>query len=1155
MRSPHSLVCLTAVAALVCVAGPVQGQQPDGRPLGPRVHASLVSDPLVGAPGAAPASSPSVLDRPVSVRLKDVRRDDALTAIAASGAVEIAFSPDVVPVQERVSIVASDLTLSEALRAVLHGLDVELWVDGTHVVIVPASAPAPQQVEISRSATPRLASSGTERQIRASIVQGVIAGRVTDAATGAPLAGASVVVEGTALGAQTDAEGRYSLRGVPAGTHRLRVLRIGYAAGEKTVTVVSGQSATVDFALAQQALALEGIVAVGYGTQKKVNLTGAVTSVDSEELTKRPVANMSEALQGAAPGLTVVDRGGRPGESGTDLKIRGIGTLGNANPLILIDGIEGDLDDIDPNDVETISVLKDAASAAIYGSRAANGVILVTTKRGSRDGELRVSYDGYYGIQNLASMPARVGIEDYLRLTNESHVNAGLKPKYSEEYIQNTLKAKRGEADPLLYPDTDWFDVIFNPAPVQDHSVRVTGGNELAAFALSLNYLNQNGMVANTAADRYGMRLNTDWNLSERLEGGLNIALRRASDVRPHELDQAIHRSMHGTPPMVVARYPDGTYGWSDKGHNALAYAEASGLAEQQDTEGMINAKLDYDILDGLSLRTSAAVEYGFQGFEDFENAQTFYDYFERERVLKRWTSNGLQVRESNDAEMNLRAMLDYDRVFDDHGVTALLGYEQTAYDWEQIRVGREGFYNNELREINVGDASRQETWGTSNQWRLRSGFGRLGYNYQGRYLLEASARYDGSSRFADGNRYGFFPSFSAGWRISEEPFLANLDFLDELKLRGSWGRLGNQQIGLYRYFSTIDLGQNYSFGGQLVSGARQTRLANENISWEATEVANLGVDVGLFDGRLAFTGEIYRKNTTGILLTLPIPGVIGVAAPVQNAGEVRNTGWETTLSWRDAVGDLRYSVGFNLSDVTNEVVSLAGTGPYITRWNIIQDGYPIGALYGYQAQGLFQSKEEVASHAKQHPRTGPGDLRYKDQNGDGVINSDDRVVIGSELPRYTLGSNLSAALGSFDASVLFQGVLKANSYITGALAEGPVWENYTLTPWLDRWTPENPNATMPKPTLQLNINTGVVSDFWVKDVSYVKLKNMQIGYTPPESLVGRMGVNALRLYVAGENLLTFTNLDLALDPEFPSGRATGYPPVRIISVGTSFTF
>ena len=982
---------------------------------------------------------------------------------------------------------------------------------------------------------------------------------VVSSTDGQPIEGASVTLAGTTRGILTNAQGRFSLTAVPAGTHQLRARFIGFGEGTQQVVVTAGATTTANFTLTRQAVQLDAVVAVGYGTQKKVNLTGAVAAVEPAELEKRPVASVSEALQGAAPGLTVIDRGGRPGDAGTTFFIRGRGTLNSTSPLVLVDGVPGDINALDPNDIESVSVLKDAASAAIYGSRAANGVILVSTKRGGATGRIKTTYDGYYGIQSVQSFPTVLGPEPYLRLINEAYVNGGRAPKYSEDYIRNTVRAQQGQlpADSALrYPWTNWLDVLWNPAPLQDHTVRLSGGNELAAFALSLNGMDQRGLTPQTGADRYSVRLNTDYRPTARLSTGLDVALRRSSDVEPNNMGGVLWNMFHDTPPTAMAKYPDGTYGWSDNGHNPLAYAEAYGTRTRKYNHGLLNAKADYTILQGLTLRTLASVQNGNWSYSDWRNRADFLDYWNPTVIRKQISLNQLDARKSTDTDIYLRGLLEYTREFGSHGLTAMAGYDQTERDWEEIRAIRRDFYNNELREINVGDAAQEDTWGTSNEWSLRSGFGRINYNFAGRYLLEANARYDGSSKFAPGNRFGFFPSFSAGWRISEEPFF-NVGFIDELKLRGSWGRMGNQdaQGSLYPYWSTISLGHNYVFGNQLTVGAAKTELANQDISWETTEMSDLGLDAAFLNGRLELSGDVYVKNTSDILRRLPIPGIIGLTEPVQNKLKVRNTGWEATIGWRDGVRGLNYSGNFNIASNNNRVTDLAGSGPYIDGIWLTQEGFPLGTMFGYETQGLFQSAAEVTAHARQHPLTGVGDIRYKDQNADGKIDAADRVPIGVDMPKYTFGSNWTAAWKGLDLSVLFQGAWGVDYWVQGALVEGPFWENITTTAWLDRWTPETPNGRMPKPTIRTSHNHDA-SDYWVYDASYVKVKNAQLGFTLPASLGRRVGSDKLRLYLSGQNLMTFTkSKDLVLDPENPSGRANNYPQVRTVSFGVSASY
>ena len=987
---------------------------------------------------------------------------------------------------------------------------------------------------------------------------GQITGTVTGD-TGQPLSGASVSVVGTASGALTGQDGRYTISGVQAGERTVRAALIGYAPQTATITVSAGQVASQNFQLTSEAVELEGIVAVGYGTQRKVNLTGAVASVDAEQLEARPIARVTEALAGTTPGLTVIQRSSQPGEQDIQFNIRGRGSISNSTtPLILIDGVEGDINQLNPLDIASMSVLKDASSAAIYGSRAANGVILITTKRGSATGGLRVSYDGYYGIQGVGTMPKAVGPRDYLTLINEARVNAGQPPNfYTEEYISNTEKALRGDpsVDATLYPWTDWIDVLYDPAPIMDHTVGVSGGNDLARFNLSLNYFDQDGMLPNTAADRAGIRLNTDFNITEKFTTGVDLALRRNSYIESNNQGDVYFRAFHDTPPTVMAQYPDGTYGWSRNNHNPLAYAKEWGLVEQTTLSGTINGKADYQLLDGLAVRTLASAKVDSWDYDNWRNQLEFRNFFTG-NVVKSVNQNRLDRRKSNETEYYLRGLIDYNRTIDVHAIAAMIGYDQTQFNWNEIRADRNIFYSNQLQEINAGSAAEDGNWGTSQDWRLRSGFGRLSYGYDDRYLFEANARYDGSSRFAEGNRFGFFPSLSAAWRISEESFF-NVPWVNELKIRGSWGEMGNQNIGLYRYYGSVAFGQNYLFGSNLSDGAAKTTLANRDISWETTEMTDLGIDLELFAGRLAFTGDIYRKLTTGNLIDLPIPDIVGLNAPTQNAGSIENRGWEAAINWQDNFRDGNYALGFNISDNKNKVLDLQGTGPFISGIFIRQEGLPLGTMWAYEADGLFVDQAEVDAHATQQPLTGPGDIKFVDQNDDGVINAEDRVVVGNDLPRYTVGSNLSAAWKGFDASMFFQGVLDVDAYLEGALVEGPVWENFTTEAWLDRWTPENPdpNARMPKPALQVHHNFGDRSSFWVQDASYVKLRNAQLGYTLPASITGRLNVERMRIYLSGQNLLTFSNQDLLLDPEFPTGRGTVYPQTRTISFGTSIGF
>lgn len=987
-------------------------------------------------------------------------------------------------------------------------------------------------------------------------ITGVV--RSTD---GQPIAGATVNVLGTARTALAGTDGRYTLAGVPAGTRSVRARFLGYTVTTQQVVVPAGGSVTADFTLGRSAVQLNAMVAVGYGEQKKVNLTGAVATVSPQELDKRPVPNLTEALQGTAPGLTIVDRAGRPGTSGTMVFIRGRGTLNNTAPLILIDGVDDDINTLDPNDIASISVLKDASSAAIYGSRAANGVILITTKRGASSKSIRWSYNGYYGQQSVEKFPQMLDPRDYLNLINEAYVNGGRAPKYSQSYIDQTVLSSEGKlpADSALkYPWTNWIGVLWHPAPMSNQTLSTRGGSDIASFSLSLNDMNQKGMIPQTDADRYALRLNTDYHPTKKLSTGLDIALRKTGNERPHNLGGVLWNMFHDTPPTTEARYPDGTYGWSANGNNPLAYAQAWGAAREDYLHSLINARADYQLLPGLFVRTQASGQVGDYEYKDWQNRATFHDYWNPTIIRKSISQNYLNQTKNTDDELYGRALLDYAHDFGRNGVTAMAGAEQTQHHWSGINESRQNFYNNQLEEINAGDPTMQSTSGSSNDWGLRSGFGRLGYNYAGKYLLEGNARYDGSSKFAPGHRYGFFPSFSAGWRISEESwFKDRFAWVDQLKLRGSWGRMGNQdaQNDLYPYWSLIGLGSNYVFGGQYVVGASKNSLANQDITWESTQMSDGGIDATFLGGRLDFTGDVYRKYTSNILQRLPIPEIIGLGAPMQNKLKVRNTGWEAMVGWRDHRGGFGYSANFNIAHNNNVVTDLAGSGPYISGIWITQVGLPLGTMFGYRTAGLFQTDSQVKAHAYQSPQTGVGDIVYVDQNHDGKIDAADRVPIGCDMPKYTFGSTLTADWKGFDISGFFQGAWKVSYWVQGALVEGPFWENYTSTIWQNRWTPQTPNGYMPKPTI-FTSHDQQASDYWVFDASYVKLKNVQLGYTLPKRIDGALNANRLRLYVSGQNMLTFTrNSMMVLDPENNSGRANDYPQVRIVSVGVSANY
>lgn len=1001
---------------------------------------------------------------------------------------------------------------------------------------------------------------------------GQVTGVITGAA-GQPLNGASVSVGGSA--AVSGADGRYTLTNVAAGSQTARATLIGYAEQTQQINVVAGQTTTANFQLAAAAVQLEGLVAVGYGTQKKVNLTGAVASVDMEAATSIPVPTLTHALQGLSPGLQIMDGGSMPGRYATSILIRGQGTLGRggnkgsasaAGPLVLVDGIEGDLNAVSPNDVANISVLKDAASAAIYGSRAANGVILITTKRGVDSARPRFSYSGSMGVQNITSYPENIGAVPHMELRNLARANmrnwctstgncnpADYPDTYSQEYIEGT---RRGD-DPVAFPQTDWVDLVYSPATIQNHSLRMTGGRESARYALSVEYMRDGGMMPLTSADRKDVRLNTDFQPTDRLSGGLDLSLSRRWDMAPTSASRTLFTIVHDTPPTRVGVYPDGTYGYNLFGFNPLAYAKESGDEQREFYLGNVTARANYDLIsDWLRVQTLGSVRYDDMNWTQFRTDSRYIDTWPASGAP--WGPNRLEQRNAHGLQTTLRAMLDYGHQFgDSHDWSGVLGYEQIDYQNDEFRAWRQDFFNNDLRALNAGSENTRGNWGTGSAWALRSVFGRMNYAFRSRYLFEANARYDGSSRFAEGRRFGLFPSFSAAWRVSEEPFF-NIGFVDDFKLRGSWGRLGNQDVPLYSYYSSISIAQPYWFGGQVRQGAAATSLANEDLSWETTTATDIGFDAVFLDQRLSLTGDIYRRTTDDILLNVPIPAMVGLSAPFVNAGKVENNGWELDARWRDEVGELVYNIGFNLSDNRNKVLDLFDTGPYISGETVVEVGAPIGAWYGYESTGFFRNQQEIDSHAQPGGFvTRPGDLVFKDQNGDGIINPDDRVIIGDPSPRYMYGISLGGSWRNFDASAFLQGVGKRDQYLALGFIQGPVWENYTSAWHRDYYDPALDNQDARHPTYYANENRNYYStnSNWILDGSFMKLRNLQVGYTLPERLAGRLWTERMRVYVTGKNLWTHSNLGIGLDPEYSAVRGDYYPQTRVFSIGTDLSF
>jgi len=1063
----------------------------------------------------------------LTLDLNDVTLSKALSVIGKKSDLRFLYSNDLVPVNKLVAVRASDKPLEDILNDLLADMHLQYRILENDVVVI---APASQNIRVIR-----------------------VSGLVTDS-SGTPLVGVSIKVKGTDRGTVTGGDGRYSLEAPEDAS-----LVFSYVGFQTMEVPVNGRQ-QIDIRLPENTSGLNEVVVVGYGTQKKISLTTAVTTIDADQVAARHAPNLQSSLQGMAPGLTVWDQGGEPGASSTSFNIRGVTTLGSTSPLFIIDGVEQAYYDINPDDIASVSVLKDAASTAIYGSRAANGVILITTKR-AKKGDIRVRYNAWLDLQNLVAEPKHMDTESYLRLQNLAYENRGSDPIYTEEDIQHYVSGD----DRLRYPlPNDWYNqVIRKNAPWHNHSIQVSGGGEKLTTLLSARYMDQQGIYPNRNMQRYQLRLNNNFKVSEKINLNADIKLRSQDRYTTNKVGSGIYHYMIHASQLTVPRYPDGTYGVSKQGRNPLAYTDPAiaGYTKSSSDNAVINLQGSWNILKGLKFNTQYAFEV--EKYDDLKQWPTYeiHDYWDPEVILSNRAINEMENERTRSLQQTWNNTLTYDLLLaDKHDISLLAGYSEISFDTDGLTAGGRDFYNNDLLDLGQGDPLNRTLNNVYEDWGLRSYFGRMRYGYRNKYLLEFNMRYDGSSRFPAGSRYTFFPSFSAAWLISEEAFWSLLkNTVDLFKIRGSYGENGNQNIGLYTYFNNLNFGNYYSFNNVPATGVLQTVFASQDLTWETTTQTNIGLDASFLNGKLGLTFDWYKKLTKGILLELPIPGAVGLDPVAANAGRVQNIGWELQLTHRNRINDFRYALTFNISDVKNEVLDLAGTGPYYSLEKnryVITEGQEINALWGYQTDGLLTQEDIDKGYPTFSADAQPGDIKYLDRNGDGKITASDQTVLGSSIPHWTYGLNIDLGWRNFDCTMLWQGVGRQDMMIWGAFIENGSWEGFTLAMGKDYWTPENTDARFPRPQKSANKNTEP-SDWWVLDAAYLRLKNFQLGYTVPKKVLQRVGINGLRFYVGGTNLLTFSGLKKwGMDAETPAGRAGDfYQQVKTYSAGLNLDF
>ena len=990
-----------------------------------------------------------------------------------------------------------------------------------------------------------------------------ITGMVTDA-NGDPIIGASVQAGGTAL-AVTGADGRFSVSVAP-GTE-LQISYVGFAT--KAVMVRNGVS-NYDVTLSDDSRALNEVVVVGYGTQKKANLSGSVAQLDGKTLGNRPIANVSSGLQGLLPGVTVTGASGAPGLDGGLILVRGVGTLNSASPYILIDGVEaGTLNSLDPQDIASISVLKDASSAAIYGSKASNGVILVTTKRG-QNGAPKVNYSGFFGIQNATALMERMNSADAAYYYNKALERSGKAPRFTEEAIQKF----RDGSDPYNYPNTDWYKLAFKTAWQNRHNVNVTGGNEFVKYLASAGYLKQSSILPNAGREQFNARANLDMVLSKRITAHLNLAYiqnnyRDASSAYAGGSSDQIIRQLNIIAPWIAYKKEDGSYGTVSDG-NPMAWLE-SGMTVNRNNRnftGMIG--IDYQVFKDLKLTLQGA-------YVDASQRYSYFQKFIQYNANKATDPSKLEIGHYDWHRTTFDAFLNYDKSVAKHNFKAMLGWHTERYKYLPDWMYRKNFPNNDLTDMNAGDASTQKNSGYTRELTMVSYFGRLNYDYAGRYLFEANFRSDASSRFAKEHRWGFFPSFSAAWRISEEPFMErSKSWLDDLKLRASWGQLGNQDAlsgkqdgtsDYYPWMNTYKLDGSYPFGGQLMQGYYQGDYHLSTISWERSTTWGVGIDFTLFGG---LTGSIdyYNRKTTDIIMDVSAPAEFALGKYKDNIGALRNEGVEISLAYAKQLNkDWAINAGVNFAYNKNKILNLGEGTEYIEKGNRRTAlGQQYNSYYMYKATGkFFNSQEEAdAFTAKYGNPFGrkfmAGDIIYEDTNGDGKLDSNDRVYTKhTDIPAITYNINLGATWKGFDLSMTWQGVGSVSHIFNReVLGEFSGDASHPSTMWKDSWTESNHNAKMPRVFETGNSPsdmTRAMSTFWLWNTAYLRLKTLQLGYSLPENVLKAIGVERVRIYYAGENLLTFHSLPFNIDPEITSERGSSYPLLRSHAIGINITF
>ncbi|TWW01311.1 TonB-dependent receptor [Chitinophaga pinensis] len=1065
----------------------------------------------------------------ISLQVSNEQLAQVLEKIEKQTSYVFVYSNDEIGAAQKITLSVKDRKLGEVLEMVLAPLEIKFEMINNKIILRQQAATTIQQ----------------QNDI-------TINGRVVNN-KGEGVPGVNVRLQGSSIGTSTNDQGFFTLK-IPNGQANgtLVCSSVGFIPSE---VGISGRT-NITVMLTEDSKDLGEIVVTAYGTQKRTQVTAAINTISTKDIESRPVTNMFQALQGTAPNLILQQNTAEPGAQMT-LNIRGVGSLTGNSPLIIIDGVQAGRDglqNLNPYDVESISVLKDAASSAIYGSQAANGVIYITTKRGSKDEKPSVTYNGMYGFQTPTTLPRNVEAWEYMTLKNEALVNSGKTPQYAPEDI--SYWHQRGSEPAYLK------EMIRNTTPQQNHSLSMTGGGKSSSYLVSLGYVDQGNMLQNSYVSedfyykRYNARANLAVDVSKYVKVNVNLAYTKGIKRRQQADIGFLIRDAIRTPRIYPVQDSLGNFVVpSLNSNNVIAQLKYGGFNKEEKDNLLGGLDITVTPVKHFKLNFNASGTYTITNQQERQNKYTYAPYY---TTANPPLFNRMYEYEFKDLASNVYATAEYENTFNKHYIKAQVGGRSDAINEEYgVKATRYGTTNLD-DDWTIGGGYIPKPDGTfdyanigtyndiinPNLYALNSVFGRVNYAFNDKYLAEFTWRYDGSSKLAPGHQWQFFPAFSLGWRITDEDFFGDFKKrFGNVKFRYSWGQVGNSNIGGFNYLARVTLNSGkYPFNNTPNAGADFSAY-NETLQWEISTMSNYGVDVDLFNNKINASFDYFNKNTNGIYLFQVVPGTAGIGASLQNVGKVQNKGWELTVSYHAKTGPVNHTISGNLSDNLNKVVKYGEQSVQGSDFAfIIKEGFPIASYYGYKSNGLYQNLDDIKSAPKvpfaYNQQVMPGDVKYIDRNGDGVIDADDRYVFGNPFPRYTFGFSYAANWKGWDFSMFWQGVGKRSQFLRGDIVEAfHNNEDHAFEQHLDRWTPTNPDASYPRLTIgNADANNFAYSDYWLFDTKYLRLKNLQFGYTLPRSVSQMLHIQNARVYFTGQNILTFTPRrfrDLGVDPEF----------------------